>query len=104
MTRLEFELCAAGLIYTNDKDAAEAALFWNIVDKFLPAVYNPVAYMDDVALTIISDAATIFEKPRKAIEIADSVFSRFHFRLNYKLGKTNLILNITGPDITMATT
>ena len=78
-------------------DGVEAALtFWGMTSEVLPALFRMVAYMDDVAIPIVASAQEVIPKSRRAIEIAASVFQRFHFRLNYKVGKTNLVLRLAG--------
>ena len=53
--------------------------------------------MDDLAIPIIDNAAKMVKKSTRAFEIADSVFTRYSFELNYKIGKSNAIMRIAGP-------
>ena len=98
LTVLHAELLAAGILFmgTGGEDGADA--FWNLTaNTVLHVLFQTVAYMDDVAIPILAKAMEITALIRTAIETAAEIFGRFQLRLNYKLGKTNLILRLAGP-------
>ena len=97
LTILHNELLAAGILFTDDTLTNGADAFWNITaPKTMETVFPLVAYMDDVAIPLIAPAGHIIDHAVKAVEIADSVFHRFRFTLNYSIGKSNLIVRIAG--------
>lgn len=58
----------------------------------------PVAYMDYMAVPIIADKpAGIMVMIRRTFEIALHVLSRFRFKLNFTVGKSNATVRIVGP-------
>lgn len=59
-------------------------------------LFDVAAYMDDIAIPIIDTAANILHKAARAFEIADELFSKYSFKLNYKMGKSNAIVRIAG--------
>ena len=99
LTLLHAELIAAHVLCYYNGDQTDADVFWNqTADTALKVLFDIVAYMDDVAIPIISTPEAIVPLVRTAIETAASVFDRFQFNLNYTHGKTNLILRIASTD------
>ena len=63
----------------------------------LQVLFDLAAYMDDLAIPIIDNAVGMVKKSVRAFEISDSVFARYSFELNYKVGKYNAIMRVAGP-------
>ena len=63
----------------------------------LQVLFDLAAYMDDLAIPIIDNAVGMVKKSVRAFEIYDSVFARYSFELNYKVGKPNAIMRVAGP-------
>ena len=54
------------------------------------------SYVDDVVQPVIAPAVEIIEKTEKTLAVWHAVFRRFGFELNYKHGKTNVVVQWAG--------